>query len=280
MKTIDFMKRVLGEAKVDLTKLGFTEVPDEVDDTLVEQYSKNLLTRERAEQDADLNRTMQGRAFKAMNDGWDRDFDAFAEANLDKEIADKIKAEKFTRTKWDLIRQNKPVAGDVNESVKAARKEIEMLNAKLREKETALSAVAEGYESKLTEFQKDYLLTQEMSKVEFGEAYTALRPELQKKFLEGISKKSIILAVENEKLVPRVKQGTELLDYYEANEKVGLDRLIQKELDTFIKKSAGAPNPNQPLPPNVPKQTAPKAGLTLEEMNRLAVQEKFAKLKT
>jgi len=284
MKSIDFVKRVLQEAKVDLTKLGLTEITADTDlpEEAVTSYANNLLTRERIEADPDINKTMQARAFKALNDGWDKDFHAYAEANLPKEIAEKVKAEPFTRSKWELIRKNLNAgAGEGDAKVKAAQAEIAKLHDELKAKEEAVQATKNDYEGKLGSFQKDYLLTQTLSKREWADAYADLKPDLQEKFNKTLSEKSIILELSNGQLTPKRKDATGvLLDVYEANQKVGLDDLITKELGKYFKQSAGSGSQGSTNPPKVIPGTAPKEGLTLAEMERAKVLEKFAKLKT
>lgn len=285
MKAIDFVKRVLQESKVDLTKLGLTDITPETDlpEEAINSYSTNLLTRERAESDPDLSKTMQARAFKALNDGWDKDFEAFAESNLPKEVTDKIKGEKFTRNKWDIIRQNLKVTSD--EGGKAARAEIEKLNQALREREAAIAATKAEYEGKLTEFQKTFLLNQEFSKLELADAYA--KPLVRDSIFNGmvgeLSKKGIIFTLDNGQLSPKRKSETgELLDVYEANEKVGLDSLLKKELKDYLKQSQGGGGNQQQQGGRQTQGAAPqpKAGMTLAELNALAVKEKFSKLKT
>jgi hypothetical protein len=283
MKSIDFVKRVLQEAKVDLTKLGLTEITADTDlpEEAVTSYANNLLTRERVEADPDINKTMQARAFKALNDGWDKDFHAYAEANLPKEVADKVKSEQFTRNKWDLIRKHvHSGTGDGDAKVKAAQAEIAKLHDELKAKDDAINLTKNDYEGKLGQFQKNYLLTQKLSGKEWAEAYADLKPDLQEKFLKTISEKSIILELSNGQLTPKRKaEDGSLLDYYEANVKVGLDDLITKELGKYFKQSAGTGSQGSPSPKPIPG-TTPKEGLTLAEMERVKVLEKFAKLKT
>jgi hypothetical protein len=279
MKSIEFVKRVLQEAKVDLTKLGLTEITADTDlPAEVEQaYANNLLTRERIEADPEINRTMQARAFKALNDGWDTDFNAFAEANLPKEVAEKIKTEKFTRNKWDILRKNWTAPTPGTDKVAAA--EIANLHAQLKEKDDTIVAKTKDFDNQLQGFQKNYLLTQKLSGANWAEAYSDLKPVLQENFIRQLSEKSIILELSNGQLNPKRKaEDGSLLDVYEANVKVGLDDLINKELGKYFKQSAGSGTP--PSTHKTIPGTPPKEGLTLAEMERAKVLEKFAKLKS
>jgi len=279
MKGIDFLKRVLSEAQVDLTKLGLTEITVDTDlpEEAVSSYATNLLTRERASADPELNRTMQARAFKALNDGFDKDFTAFAEANLPKEVVDKIKAEPFTRNKWELLRKNWSAAAPKEDKVAAA--EIAKLHDQLKEKETLIEATKNDYESKLLGFQKNYLLSQKLATLNWSDLVKDESSLLQEKFVKQLNEKSIILELSNGQLIPKRKTETgELLDVYEANVKVGLDDLITKELGKFIKQSAGSGTPKSET--TIPIPGTSKEGLTLAEMERIKIQEKFKKLKS
>lgn len=283
MKVIELARRVLAESKVDLTKLGITDLTVDTDlpAEAVTSYETNLLTRERAESDPDISRTMMARAYKSLNDGFDRDFNAFAEANLPKETADKVKAEQFTRNKWELLRKNIVIgSGTDPEKVTAARKEIETLHNQLKERDAAIEVTKNNYEGQLTTFQKNYLLTQKLSPQPWAEPFN--KPDFlefaQGKLTQRLSEKSIILELSNGQLIPRRKDAAgQLLDVYEANVKVGLDDLIKKELGEYLKQSAGAGSTNPPKVIPVPG-TAPQGGLTLAEMQRLEISKKFKTL--
>ncbi len=279
MKVIDFVKRVLQESKVDLTKFTELNLETDLSDEVVTSYSNNLLSRERIEADPEINKTMQGRAFKALNDGWDKDFNAFAEANLPKELADKIKAETFTRNKWEILRKNVVAVGNGdNEKLKTANSEIERLNGEVLSKSKLIDETKTTYEGKLLEFQKNYLLSQKLGTLQWADAYVDLKQDLQEKFNRTISEKSVILEVSNGQLIPKHKgeNGT-LLDLYEANKKVSLDDLIEKELGKFTKQSNGSPSPTTTQPKPIAGTPAP--ALTLAEMEREKIKEKFNQLK-
>lgn len=284
MKSIDFLKRVLTEAKVkpEVLALITDNLPDELPEEAVTSYEQNLFTLDRAQADPELTRTMQARAFKALNDGWDKDFNSFAE-QLDADTAAKIKAEKFTRKKWETIAEalKKGSGASDDEKQKTSRKEIEALHAQLREKESMLETVKKEADGRVMDFKKDYLLSEKLGTIEFADPFKPLKHMLKEDFMRKLSQKSIILAVENDQLVPRRKSETgELMDVFEANTKVGLDDLIKKELQDFIKKSAGGGGQQQQQQQQNYKTDAPKQGLTLDEINKLRVAENFKKLKT
>ncbi len=282
MKPIDFLKRVLTESKVDLTKLGDltheTELPDEVINT----YAANLLTRERAAADTGIIEPLRSKIFAEVYNGFDRDFVAFAESDLPKEVADKIKAEKMTRNKWDLIRQALPKPGTETEQVKASRAEIAKLHESLKEKDVQFAAFKGEADTKLNDFQKNFLLTQEMTKLQIADSakqYLTLA-DIQTKFNEAISKKGIVLTMENNTLIPKVKTAEgALMDHYVGNDKTTLATLFNTELSTYLKQSngGGTPPPTPPVP--APNGGTPPQGLTLQQMNGLAVQEKIRQMK-
>jgi hypothetical protein len=281
MKLIDFVKRTLQESKVDLNKLGLTDLTIDTDlpEDAVKAYEQNLLTRERVEQDPDINKVMQARAFKALNDGWDRDFNAYAESNLPKELAEKVKTETSTRKKWDILREATHAGAD--DKMRAARQEIEKLNNQLREREAQFNEVKNGYEGKITDFKKEFYLNQKVGGLQFADPYIKLKDSLIDTFKKTISQKGIILEFENEALVPKRKSADgAILDYYEANVKVGLDDLLSKELGDFLKQSTGAGNNGEPpVRKETPIPGQQKAGLSLAEIQRLEVQKKFDQLK-
>jgi hypothetical protein len=282
MKVLDFLKRVLDEAKADLAKAGVTELTAETDlpDDVVNTYSSNLLTRERAEADPVIFGKLRGRLYAEVNDGFDRDFVAFAEANLPKETTEKIKAEKITRAKWDLLRGALPKSGTETEQMKAARLEIEKLHTELKAKDTAFETFKGEADGKLNDFQKSYLLSQEVAKLPIADTAKQFLTlaDIQNKFVEAIGKKGIILTLENNTLTPKVKTAEgALMDHFVGNVKSTLPDLFKTELTQYLKQSNGGGNP--PAPPAPPAPGIPAGGLSLQEMNARAVKEKFEKMK-
>lgn len=287
MKSIEFIKRVLTEAKVAPDVIGAIivddKLPDALPDEAVQAYEKNLFTFDRAQVDPELTKVMNSKAYKSFADGWDKDFNAFAET-LDADTATAIKNEKFTRKKWELIANAVKSAGagaDPEGKVKGARKEIELLHTQLREKEAAMAIIKAEADSKVSDFKRDYLVSEKLATLDVVDHMKGYPNLLKNQLFESINKKGIIFTIENDQLVPRRKTETgELVDVYEANTKVGVDDLIKKELQDFIKKSngAGGNNGNQRTGSTPP--ASPKSGMTLEEMNRLKVAENFAKLKS
>jgi 6-pyruvoyl-tetrahydropterin synthase len=284
MKVLDFMKRVLDEAKADLVKAGVTELTADTDlpDDVINTYAANLLTRERAEADPVIFGKLKGKLYAEINDGFDKDFVAFAEANLPKETTEKIKAEKITRAKWDLLRNALPKSGTETEQMKAARTEIEKLHGELKNKDTEFATFKNEADGKLSDFQKNFLLSQEVAKLSIADTAKQFLTlaDIQNKFVEAISKKGLVLAVENNALIPKVKTAEgALMDSFTGNVKTTLSDLFNTELKQYLKQSNGGGG-NPPVPPvPAPAGGAPVAGLSLQEMNALAVKEKFAKLK-
>ncbi len=278
MKKDDFIKRVLQEAGVDPKFLTFTE---DVDDAAVATYATNLLTRERAEADPVVFGKIRNKAYAEALDGFDKDFVAFAEADLPKEVADKIKAEKVTRTKWDMLRAALPKPGSETEVVKTYKKEIEALHNNLKAKETEVATIKSESDGKLTEFQKSYLLAQEIAKLPIAETAKQFvnLSDIQTKFTDSISKKGILLEIENGSLSAKTMKDGAKFDHYTGNVKTTLPDLFKTELAAYLKQSSGGGNPPAPPNPGAPPQPVPAGGLTLQEMNAAKVKEKFAAMK-
>jgi 6-pyruvoyl-tetrahydropterin synthase len=281
MKVLDFLKRVLDEAKADLAKAGITELTTDVDlpDDVVNTYASNLLTRERAEADPIIFGKLKGRIYSEVNDGFDKDFIAFAEANLPKETTDKIKAEKITRAKWDLLRGSLPKAGTETEQMKAARLEIEKLHTELKAKDTTFEAFKSESDGKLTNFQKNFMLSQEVAKLPIADTAKQFLTlaDIQNKFVEALDKKGIILQLDNNTLIPKVKTAEgALMDHYTGNVRTTLPDLFNAELKQYLKQSNGGNGGGAPPAPPAPPKTV-HTGLSLQEMNAVAVKEKFEK---
>jgi hypothetical protein len=223
---------------------------------------------------------LQKSIFATVNDGWDRDFTAWAEANLTKEITDQIKAEPITRNKWDMLKKNLPTGAATDEKLKAVRAEITTLHDNLKAKDQELINFKAQSANQLNSFQKDYMLSQEIARLDISDQakqFLTLK-QVQDQFIEKIKPKGIDLVLENNVLIPRIKNAEGvMLDLYEGNAKVSLSGLLAKELDNVLKKSNGGGNPN-PEPKPIPTAPAP-AGLTIAQMNAIEVKKKFEALR-
>lgn len=284
MKTIDFLKRVLTEAKADLAKAGITDLTVDTDlpDDVVNAYANNLLTRERAASDPLIVDPLRSRIFAEVYNGFDKDFTAFAESDLSKEVADKVKAEKMTRNKWDIIRQAIPKPGTESDQMKAARTEIEKLHNAMKDKETEFTTFKAAADNRVSDFQKSYLLAQEIAKLPIADSAKQFVTvaDIQNKFVDAITKKGIVLVMDNNVLLPKTKtpEGA-MMDVYAGNNKVGLPELFTTELATYLKQSNGGGTPPPAPPAGGGAPPAPAGGLTLQQMNEIEVKKKFAKMK-
>ncbi len=282
MKPIDFLKRVLTESKVDISKLGELTPESELPDDVINTYAANLLTRDRAASDPAIIEPLRSKIFAEVYNGFDRDFIAFAESDLPKEVAEKIKAEKMTRNKWELLKGALPKPGTETEQMKAANAQINKLHEALKEKDKTFESFKGEADNKLNDFQKNFLLTQEMTKLQIADSakqYLTLA-DIQNKFQEAISKKGIVLTMENNTLIPKVKTAEgALMDHYVGNDKTTLSALFNTELATYLKQSNGGGAP-PPTPHTVGNGSGvPPQGLSLQEMNAIKVKEKFAEMK-
>lgn len=284
MNLIDFTKKVLAEAKADLAKAGITVITAETDlpDEVINAYSQNLLTRDRAAADAGIVEPLRKKIFAEVYNGFDKDFIAYAESDLPKEAADKIKAEPMTRNKWDLIRAALPKPGTETEQVKAMKSEVEKLHNDLKAKDTTFNQFKAESENKMTDFQKNFLLTQEMAGLQIADSakqFVTLA-DIQTKFNEAIAKKGIVLVMDNNKLLPKTKtpEGV-FMDHYIGNDKSTLETLFKTELSTYLKQSNGGGAPPAGPGAGAGAPPAPAGGLTLQQMNEIEVKKKFAAMK-
>lgn len=281
MKKDEFIKKVLTEAGVSAEKLA-TVTEDEIGEEFIGAYTSNLLTRERAIMDDGVNKKMHAKFYALISDGFDKDFTAYAEANLAKEITEQIKAEPVTRNKWDLLKRNLPTGAVTDEKLKVVRAEIATLHEALKAKDIEFTTFKTQADQKVTNFQKDFMLGQELSKLDISDtAKQFLTPkQIQDQFVEKLAPKGILIALENNALVPRVKnaEGT-MLDLYEGNQKLTLQDLMKRELANILKQSAGTGTPTGGAAPIVIPQGAMPEGLSLMQMNALRVAEKFKKMR-
>jgi hypothetical protein len=258
VKLKDFLKGVAEKASIKdadfeavlaASALNEIELPDTFNNTFNEQF----LTRERAKNDP----TIVGEIQKAINRTAFTTFDEKANnflSMLEQEDQDKVKATKETYEKYDLIRAGlkkvlAKTGGKANpEEIKKVEEEW---SEKLRQKELEHSASITKFKEEQTNLITDSLIKQKILAHNFGEAFAPLKESIADLTVNKVRGQFKLALDKGQIAVMREVDGT-LREVYEGNDKVTIDKVLEKELKQFIAVSNGGKDGKKDTPPKAP----------------------------
>jgi hypothetical protein len=251
------------EAVLSASALNDIELPDTFNTTFTEQF----LTRDRAKSDP----AIVGEIQKAINRTAFTTFDEKANgflSLLDQEDQDKVKATKETYEKYDLIRAGlkKALSKTGGKSTPEEIKKIEEeWSEKLRQKETEYNTSITKFKEDQTNLITDSLLKQKILAHNFGEAFTPLKESIADLTVNKVRGQYKLALDKGQISVMHDVDGT-LREVYEGNDKVTIDKVLEKELKSFIAVSNGkGKKENTPPTPPIDYSKA-----TLADMRRAA----------
>lgn len=261
------------ETAMAASGLNDIELPDD----FVSGFEGAFMTVERAKNDPTIVEAIKKAISKndrTALDAIDEKIRGFYQF-IDKEDADAINKEPKTLERVDMLkvafkRQQAAGKGKVNEDA----------NRILEEKEAEIKALKKTHSEELTRQKEeintaiaDNTLTTKILAFKFADAFNT--PEWRASIAEltkNTVRKEFTLAVDNGELKLLTKSGDSLVEAFEGNEKLTVDKLLERKLDKFIAKSNGgegqngngAPKPNGGAPKVPDLKTA-----TLAELRNL-----------
>jgi len=270
VKLKDFLKGVAEKANIKdadfeavlaASALNEIELPDTFSNTFNEQF----LTRDRAKNDP----AIVGEIQKAMNRSAFTTFDEKANnflSMLDQEDQDKVKATKETYEKYDLIRAGlKKVLAKTGgkASPEELKKVEEEWSEKLRTKEAEYNSSITRFKEEQTNLITDSLIKQKILAHNFGEAFAPLKESIADLTVNKVRGQFKLALDKGQIAVMREVDGT-LREVYEGNDKVTIDKVLEKELKQFIAVSNGGNKDGK-------KDTPPKA--PAKDLNQMTLAE-------
>ena len=209
-------------------------------DTFHNTFSEQFLTRERAKSDPAIVSEIQ----KAINRTAFTTFDAKSEEflpMLDQEDRDKVKATKETYEKYDLIKSGlKKVL--LKTGGKATAEEIQKVEnewaEKLRAKDTEHTAAIIRFKDEQTTLITDSLLKQKILAHNFGDAFASLKESIADLTVNKVRGQFKVSLSEGQIAIMRDVDGV-LREVYEGNDKLTIDKVLERELKQFIAVSSG-----------------------------------------
>jgi hypothetical protein len=294
----EFLKDVATKAKIDPTNPDFATVIGasglkeiELPPAFVAEFHKHFLTRDAAKNDKDIfdehERTARGKFYGILDNKVGQFLTFFGDYLTDDQKNEITKAVD-TPTKFDLI--NKYLPGSIQEKIKVPatkhtseeekRRLEEDYNKKVKaERETMEKEWSGKLQAKQKEFEDEQIsnfVTQKIfsynlqDKIAGGKEYlaTATINKLQKLYY---------LKYENGVGVHIMSKDDPEKNVFVNNEKLTLDAVLNDELRDYVKKS-NAENGNGSNKSPFAVTEKPVGKLSLQELNRIAVQAEAAKL--
>lgn len=276
---INELQKTGGIKSADLeTALAASALKDiELPDDFVTGFESAFLTVERAKNDPIIVESVKktiSKADKTVLDNFDERIKNYFQF-IDKEDADAINKEPKTFEKWDMLKaalkkQQAAGKGKVNEDA----------NRILEEKENEIKTLKKSHAEELTRQREeintaiaDNTLTTKILSFKFADAFNT--PEWRASIAEltkNTVRKEFTLNVDNGELKLLTKSGDSLVEAFEGNEKLTVDKLLERKLDKFIAKSTGGTdqNGNGAAPPNGGTHKAPDLkNATLAELRQM-----------
>ena len=246
MKIKDFFKGLADKAGIvspdlDVVMAASALADIEIPDSFNNQINDRYLTRERALNDVNLVSEIQKKSNKSAYDTFDAKIIDFLPFVSDEELLTKIKSESQSFQKWDLLK-----AGLKNtiENIKGNEKNKVNVDANkiLEEKSKELKTLKDEYEARLktqenalNDHHVNYVLSNKVLAHNFADAYKPLKENITSLTIDKLRKGYKIALDKGELKVFKSVDGSDsLVEAFEGNEKVTIDKLIEKEVQPFI----------------------------------------------
>lgn len=284
------MAKKLREFIVDLQKTGSIKSADletaiaasalndiELPDDFVSGFEASFLTVDRAKNDPTIVEHVKkalSKADKTVLDNFDDRIKNYYQF-IDKEDAEAINREPKTFEKWDMFKaalKKQQAAGkgklneDANKILEEKENEIKTIKAKHAED------LAKQREELNTAVVNSTLKTKILA-FKFAEAFNT--PEWRESIADltlSAIRKEYIPSVENGETRLLIQKGDSLVEAFEGNERLTVDKLLERKLDKFIAKSNGneGQNGNGATPPNGGARQVPDLkNATLAELRQI-----------
>lgn len=245
------LQKTGGIKSADLeTALAASALKDiELPDDFVTGFESSFMTADRAKNDPTIVEAIKktlSKADKTVLDNFDERIKNYFQF-IDKEDQEAINKEPKTFEKWDMLKaalkkQQAAGKGKVNEDA----------NRILEEKENEIKTLKKTHAEELTRQKEeintaiaDNTLTTKILAFKFADAFNT--PEWRTSIAEltkNTVRKEFTLSVDNGELKLLTKSGDSWVEAFEGNEKLTVDKLLERKLDKFIAKSNGANGQN------------------------------------
>lgn len=279
MKTKDFIKQLAltaGITNADLDMfLAASAIPDDIPDSFNAEIQNKYLTRERALNDANIVSELQKKSNKSAYDTFDTKIKDFLPFIADQELIAKINAEPQSFQKWDILKAGlKSTFDGIEEKTKGkvnadANKILEEKSKEIKALQESHAAEMKAQNEKLNDIFINSKLKEGALSFNFADPYKPLKDNIADLVVSDIKKSYKVSLDDKGEIKLFMPAGESWVEAFDGNEKVTVQKLLEKGTKQFIAVSNGASK-------EVAKDTfIPDAGdaskMTLAERRRLAV---------
>lgn len=275
----DFIKELQTKGAIksaDLdTALAASALTDiELPDDFVSGFDASFLTVDRAKNDpaivAEIQKASNRSAFAAFDEKVNGFFQFIDPADVDEIKKTDATYEKYDKLRAALKKAKEAGKGKINED---ANKILEQKSQEIVELKAAHKAELKAQEEKINTAITNGILKTKILSFKFADAFTPLRESIAELITNNVRGKFTLSMDKGDlKLLQAVQGSDSLVEAFEGNEKLTVDKLLERELDKFIAKSNGAGVNEGGAPP--PTGGAPKVPdvktATLEQLRRFA----------
>lgn len=279
MKTKDFFKQLALTAGINNPDLELflaaSTLPDELPDSFNAEIQNKYLTRERALNDANIVSELQKKSNKSAYDTFDKKIEDFLPFIQDQELVNKIKAEPQSFQKWDLAKAGIKASLDaIQESTKG--KVNADANKILEEKSNEIKAIKAQHEAemkaqndKLNNIFIDSTLKGKILAYNFADPYKPLKEGIADVVINKLKTGYKVATDEKGTLKLLQQAGESWVEAFDGNEKLTVDKAIEKETKQFVAVSNG--QSKETSKETFVPETGDTAKMTLAEMRRMSV---------
>lgn len=250
MKTKDFFKQLAttaGITNADLDMfLAASAIPEDLPDSFNAEVQNKYLTRERALNDANIVAELQKKSNKSAFETFDKKTEDFLPFIHDQELVTKIKAEPQSYQKWDLIKAGLKATFDGIEE-KTKGKINQDANKILEEKNNEIKALKTTHENEIkaqNQRLNDIFITSKLKEktlaYNFADSFKPLKESIAD-LVVGNVRKSYKVDLDEKGAIKLLQQaGESWVEAFEGNEKLTIDKLLEKETKQFVAVSNAA----------------------------------------
>lgn len=273
----DFIKELQTKGAIksaDLeTVLSASAMNDiELPDDFVSGFDASFLTIDRAKNDpaivAEIQKASNRSAFAAFDDKMNGFLQFIDPADADEIKKTDATYEKYDKLKAALKKAKEAGKGKINED---ANKIQEQLNQQITELKAAHKAELRTQEEKINTAITNGILKTKILAFKFADAFTPLRESIAELTTNNVRGKFTLSMDKGElKLLQAVPGSDSLVEAFEGNEKLTVDKLLERELSQFIAKSNGNGDGEKGANGQSTKKEAPDVSkMTLDQLRQL-----------
>lgn len=249
MKTKDFFKQLAASAGIQNADLELflaaSTIPEDLPDSFNSEVQNKYLTRERALNDANIVAELQKKSNKSAYETFDQKSLDFLPFIADQELINKIKSETQSFQKWDLIKAGlKSTFDGIEEKTKGkvnqdANKILEEKTKEIKALQDAHKIEKDSLETKLKDTFINSKLKEKALAYNFADPYKPLKESIADLVVGNIKKGYKVALDDKGDIKLFMPAGDSWVEAFDNNEKVTIDKLLEKETKQFIAVSNG-----------------------------------------